>query len=79
MRHLLIPLLLLLVLPVPASAMDEAVVKDPEALRCRTIKEVGSRIPKRECRTNAEWARAEAEARKAMADRSRASRCGERC
>lgn len=78
MRYLLL-LPLLLFVPTLASAKDEAAGKDPDAIRCRTIREVSSRIPKRECKTNAEWERAAVEARKAMAERSRASRCSDRC
>ncbi len=79
MRYLYLLPLLLLSPSTLASAKDEAAAKDPDAVRCRTIKEVSSRIPKRECKTNAEWERAAAEARQAMADRNRASHCSDNC
>lgn len=79
MRYFLMSLLLFVPAAVSATGAGEAAVKDPDAQRCRTIKEVGSRIPKRECKTNAEWARVQAEAREAMASRNRASHCLERC
>lgn len=47
--------------------------------RCRSIRELGSRIPKRICKTNAEWAREREEARRALDDRNRSSHCSERC
>ena len=77
MRYLLI--IFFLLTPGLASA-KERVVQEPDVIRCRMIKELGSRIPKRECKTNAEWARLAEEAREAMANRNRASHCGgEQC
>ncbi len=77
MRYLLLLPLFALPLSVPAAAAPkaEASARDPDSVRCRAIKELESRIPKRICKTNAEWERQEAEAREAMATRNRNSQC----
>jgi hypothetical protein len=52
---------------------------DPNTVRCRSVRELGSRIPKRVCKTNEEWAREREAARQAMDDRNRASHCSDGC
>lgn len=66
----------------PTAATGKATTErrtDPDAVTCKTTTVVGSRIPVRLCRTNAEW---EAEQRALVEERrsSRGSsgRCGER-
>lgn len=75
MRYLFIFSVLSLSLPAVASAQDEAAMKEADTVRCRAIKELGSRILTRVCKTNAEWARQKEEAREAMANRNRNSHC----
>lgn len=62
-----------------AVASEDKTEADPSTVRCRSIKEVGSRIPKRVCKTNEEWAREREAARQAMADRNRSSHCSDGC
>ncbi|WP_162928217.1 hypothetical protein [Sphingopyxis terrae] len=77
MRCILLSITLSLSVPAIAYAKQESSpAKDSEALKCRVIREVGSRIPKKVCKTNAEWAQQEAAAREAMANRNRNSHCG---
>lgn len=75
MRYLFALIIFSLSAPAIASAEDMAAVKDPDTVRCRAIKELGSRIPARVCKTNAEWARQKAEAREAIEKRNRNSHC----
>lgn len=61
--------------PAPASRRpaDEA-----NAMQCRRTMEVGSRIPKKVCRTKAEWAEIARESAELMrGSRNRASACGD--
>jgi hypothetical protein len=46
-------------------------VPDGEKIKCRYIKELGSRIPNRICRTRAEWSRIETEQREAAVSNMR--------
>ena len=61
---------------VASEATPEA---DPDTVRCRSIKELGSRIPKRVCKTNQQWAQEREAARQAMEERNRSSHCTDRC
>lgn len=76
---LLLASILSLSLPGFAVASEDKTEANPNTVRCRAIKEVGSRIPKRVCKTNEEWAREREVARQAMDDRNRASHCADRC
>lgn len=80
MRFVLPLLGLALASPALAASMETAPTKaelaDPNALRCRSIREVGSRIPQRVCKTNAQWKEEEEAARKLMQNRVRSSSCG---
>ncbi len=74
--RLYLPLLLALsATSVLASEDKPTVPENPETVQCRAVREVGSRIPKRVCKTNAEWAREAAAARQAMENRNRNSQC----
>lgn len=58
-----------------ASESKPALLENPDAVQCRAVREVGSRIPKRVCKTSAEWAKEAADARQAMENRNRNSHC----
>lgn len=80
MRYVLPLLGLVMASPALAASMETAPTKadlaDPNAMRCRAIREVGSRIPQRVCKTNAQWKEEEEAARKVMENRVRSSSCG---
>lgn len=80
MRYVLPLLCLVIGSPVVAAGMDNAPGKaelaDPNAVRCRAIREVGSRIPQRVCKTNAQWKQEEEAARASLQNRVRSSSCG---
>ncbi|MDN3646086.1 hypothetical protein QWY75_07690 [Pontixanthobacter aestiaquae] len=62
----------------PAAAdKKEEKPKDPEAITCKYIKLVRSRIPERVCRTNFEWTELKREQLQAKEqNRNRSSTCG---
>jgi len=62
-----------------AVAGEGASETDPDTVRCRSVRELGTRIPKRVCKTNQQWAQEQEAARQAMEDRNRSSQCTERC
>lgn len=62
-----------------ALATESTTDAKADETRCRSIRELGTRIPKRICKTNAEWAREREEARRALEQRNRSSHCSERC
>ncbi|WP_395390716.1 hypothetical protein WBP07_09325 [Novosphingobium sp. BL-8A] len=80
MRYILPLLLLAAGSPLVAAGKDDPQTKgapvDPDAMRCRAVRDVASRIPERVCKTNAEWKKEEEAARAAMEARNRASSCG---
>lgn len=80
MRCYLSLLLAIVAVPVAASEHAVPVPPDPDAVQCRAVREVGSRIPKRVCKTNGEWAKEAEIARQAMENRNRNSHCaGQAC
>ena len=58
------------------SAKTEEKKPEPDAVTCKTVTLVGSRIPDRMCRTNSEW---EAERQAQIAERRSSRRSSSRC
>ena len=54
-----------------SAAGDTAAANDPESVKCRSVREVGSRIPTRICRTVGEWGRIDADNEQALIDQKR--------
>lgn len=52
-------------------------VDNPDKMVCKAIKEVGSHIPQRVCRTKAQWAEMTRAAEEIMRNRSHSSMCGD--
>lgn len=70
--------ILALSLSAPAVAQDNPQPKsaeDPQAVKCKAIKEVGSKIPKRTCKTVAQWNAEREAAQAAINTNARNRRC----
>ena len=59
-----------------AAAETKAEIKNPESMRCKRISETGSRVKKKVCATNREWAVSEEMAQKATKEYQRGSAIG---
>ena len=69
--------LALLSVPAVALAAEDPQPRptDPKTVQCKAVREVGSRIPVRRCKTLAEWKREEEAVQASIATRNRNSRC----
>lgn len=54
-----------------AKSAGAVIPPNPQSIKCRSIQEVGSRIPSRICRTLAEWTRIDEENQTALTDQKR--------